>query len=174
MSKIFFDSWESIFRVVITSILAYASIVVLLRISGKRTLSKMNAFDLVVTVALGSLLATSILTKDVALIDGVIGFAMLIFLQLVVTWLSVRSKWFSRMIKAKPVLLVYNGNYHEKDMKRERVTKEEILAALRKEGVPSLEEVRAVVLETDSSLTVIKMEEGVTTTVLESVSSGNR
>ena len=76
----FFDNWSDLLRVVVVGTLAYASLVVLLRISGKRTLSKMNAFDLVVTVALGSTLATVLLTKDVALVEGMLAFALLVSL----------------------------------------------------------------------------------------------
>ncbi|MDQ3844263.1 MAG: DUF421 domain-containing protein, partial [Bacteroidota bacterium] len=71
MKNIFFDSWESIIRTIVITVLAYALLIFLLRTSGKRTLSKMNAFDFIVTVALGSTLATVMLNKNVALIDGV-------------------------------------------------------------------------------------------------------
>ena len=67
-----------------------ALLLLLLRVSGKRTLTRMNAFDLVVTVALGSTLATVLLTKSVALADGLVAFAVLILLQYGLTWLSVR------------------------------------------------------------------------------------
>jgi uncharacterized membrane protein YcaP (DUF421 family) len=70
MDKLFFYSWESIIRTGVTTILAYFCLILLLRISGKRTLSKMNAFDFVVTIALGSILATVLLNKSVALADG--------------------------------------------------------------------------------------------------------
>lgn len=83
--------------------------VLLLRVSGKRTLTKMNAFDLVVTVALGSTLATVLLTKSVALAEGLTAFVLLIFLQFVLTWLSVRSRAVSRLVKSEPTLLVYQG-----------------------------------------------------------------
>lgn len=63
----FFNAWSDIGRVLVVGGLAYAGLVLLLRLTGKRTLSKMNAFDLVVTVALGSTLATILLSKDVAL-----------------------------------------------------------------------------------------------------------
>ena len=69
MSKLFFDSWESIIRTSVITILAYILMIFFLRISGKRTLSKMNAFDLIVTIALGSTLATVSLSKNVALAD---------------------------------------------------------------------------------------------------------
>ncbi|MEX1013557.1 MAG: DUF421 domain-containing protein, partial [Candidatus Paceibacterota bacterium] len=91
MENIFFENWTTIARTLIIGILAYASLILLLRISGKRTLSKMNAFDFIITVALGSTLATVLLNKDVTLAEGVVGFAVLIFLQFIITWLSVRS-----------------------------------------------------------------------------------
>jgi uncharacterized membrane protein YcaP (DUF421 family) len=84
-------------------------LVLLLRVSGKRTLTKMNAFDLVVTVALGSTLATVLLTKSVALAEGLTAFMLLIFLQFVLTWLSVRSRAVSRLVKSEPTLLAYQG-----------------------------------------------------------------
>ena len=84
-------------------------LLLLLRVSGKRTLTKMNAFDLVVTVALGSTLATVLLTKSVALAEGLTAFVLLIFLQFVLTWLFVRSQAASRLVKSEPTLLVYQG-----------------------------------------------------------------
>jgi uncharacterized membrane protein YcaP (DUF421 family) len=62
----FFDSWDWLLRTLIIVVLAYGTLIALLRLAGKRTLTKLNAFDLVVTVALGSTLATALLSKDVA------------------------------------------------------------------------------------------------------------
>jgi uncharacterized membrane protein YcaP (DUF421 family) len=133
--------------------------IVLLRVSGKRTLTKMNAFDFIVTVALGSTLATVLLSKDVAVADGLLAFALLIFLQLGITWLSVRSKGFSKLIKAEPALLVFRGKFLTEAMKAERITEEEILAVLRSNGVAKVEQADAVVMETDGRLSIIKKVE---------------
>ena len=89
--------------------LAYVALVLFIRISGKRTLTKLNAFDLVVTVALGSTLATVLLNDSVALAEGVLAMALLIFLQFVITWLSVRSPWFESLVKSEPTLLLHRG-----------------------------------------------------------------
>jgi uncharacterized membrane protein YcaP (DUF421 family) len=142
-------------RVVVVGVLAYAVLVLLLRVSGKRTLSKMNAFDLVVTVALGSTLATVLLSKSVALAEGLLALALLIFVQFVVTWSSVRSSTVQRLVKDEPMLLFYEGRFLRDAMRAERVTKEEIEAAMRQQGFASLGEVGAAVLETDGSMTVI-------------------
>ncbi len=151
----FFDSWGGLVRVVVVGVLAYIGLVLLLRVSGKRTLSKMNAFDLVVTVALGSTLATILLSRSVALAEGLVALALLIFLQFAVTWSSVRSSTVQRLVKDEPTLLFYEGRFLRDAMRTERVTEEEIEAALRQQGIAKLEEVGAAVLETDGSVTII-------------------
>jgi uncharacterized membrane protein YcaP (DUF421 family) len=151
----FFDSWFGLLRVLVVGVLGYGALVLLLRVSGKRTLSKMNAFDLVVTVALGSTLATVLLSKSVALVEGVLAFALLISLQFAIAWLSVRSEGFQGMIKSQPRMLVYRGRILHDALKAERVTAEELRAAVRSQGVPSLDGVGAVVLETDGTFSVL-------------------
>jgi uncharacterized membrane protein YcaP (DUF421 family) len=107
----FFNDWTGLLRVVIVGILAYLALVFLLRISGKRTLSKMNAFDLIVTVALGSTLATVLLSRNTALAEGIAAFALLIGLQYIITWLSVRSQRVAKLVKAEPSLLFSGGHF---------------------------------------------------------------
>ncbi len=150
-----FESWQGILRVLILGSCAYSGLVLMLRISGKRTLSKMNSFDLVVTIALGSTLATIILSKSVALAEGLTAFALLIGLQFTVAWLSCRSRMFNRIIKNEPVLLVRGGQLLRDAMYKERVTEEEILQAIRNQSVAALSEVEALVMETDGSMSVI-------------------
>jgi uncharacterized membrane protein YcaP (DUF421 family) len=153
---VFFDTWLELGRVVVIGTCAYAALVALLRVSGKRTLSKMNAFDLVVTVALGSTLATVLLSKDVALAEGVLAFGVLILLQFVVAWVSVRSAAVNRLVKSEPALLLHQGQPLRGVMAAERVNEEEIRAAVRAQGIGTLEDVAAVVLETDGSFTVLR------------------
>lgn len=160
----FFDNWMGVARVLVVGPLAYAALVALLRVSGNRTLSKMNAFDLIVTVALGSTLATVLLTEQVALAEGLLGFVVLIALQFAITWLSTRSRTLSRLIKAEPALLVHRGEMLPGAMRRQRVIEAEILQAAREAGLASLENVEAMVLETDGTFSVVKrtneIEEG--------------
>ena len=106
-----FDTWSGLGRVLLVGTLAYAALVAILRISGKRTLTKLNAFDLVVTVALGSTLATVLLSQSVALAEGVLAMALLVLLQYAITWLSVRSPGFRGWVKSEPTLLVHRGRF---------------------------------------------------------------
>lgn len=156
----FFESWEGIARLLIVGLLAYVGLVVLLRISGKRTLSKLNAFDLIVTVALGSTLATVLLSRDVPLIEGLLAFALLIFAQYIITALSVHSAFIRRIVKSEPRLLFYGGRMLEDALRSERVTEKEVLAVARSSGYADMNEVGAVVLETDGSFNVLGRIDG--------------
>ncbi len=152
---ILFDSFESLLRVIFVGAAAYCALIMMLRVSGKRTLSKMNAFDLVVTVALGSTLATVLLNRDVPLVDGVAALALLVGLQYVITWASVRSQFFREVIKSEPTILLLDGVVQENAMRKQRVTLEEVEAAVRQHGHHDIGLVKRVVLETDGSLSVI-------------------
>lgn len=151
-----FDNWAGLVRVLVVGTAGYLALILILRISGKRTLSKLNAFDFIVTVALGSTLASVILTKSVALAEGVLALALLVLLQFVIAWLSVRSQRFEGLIKAEPSLLVRNGVFLDAALRRERITREEVLAAVRAQGSADIAGVSAVVLETDGSISVIQ------------------
>ena len=157
---ILFNSWADLGRVLLVGPLAYLTLLLMLRASGKRTLSKLNAFDFIVTVALGSVLASTLLSKDVALAESIAALAVLIFGQFVITYLSVRSSRFRELVKGEPTLLYHKQRFLEASLKRARVTKEEIRAAVRASGQGSLEQVGAVVLETDGSLSVVGGAEG--------------
>lgn len=153
------NDWTSVLKIVVVGTGSYAALLVLQRISGKRTLSKLNAFDLVVTVALGSTLATTILSPDVALADGVVAFGVLMLLQLAVTFVSVRIPGFKKLLKASPALLVDNGSTLHDALRRERVTEDEVLQAVRSTGKDSLDGL-SVVLETNGKMSVVSRSGG--------------
>lgn len=150
-----YDNWIGVLRILVVGPLAYIGLLLMLRVSGNRTLSKMNAFDLIVTVALGSTLATVLLTEEVALAEGLTGFALLIFLQWSVAKLSVRWPMLHRVFNAEPRLLVLRGKMLKDTMRKQRVTEDEVLAMVRSQGWGTLECVEAVVLETNGQMSVV-------------------
>ena len=152
----FFNDSFSLMRILVVGTLSYIFVVLILRVSGKRTLSKMNAFDFIVTVALGSVLGSILTSQDIALLDGILAFGLLVFLQFLSTWLSVRSDWFNSLIKSTPKLLYYKGRYDKLAMKKERIPKQEILQAVRSQNYVSMENIHAVVLETDGTFSVLE------------------
>lgn len=150
----FYDGWFGLVRVLVVGSCAYLALIASLRISGKRTLAKLNAFDFIVTVALGSTLATVSLSSTVALVEGLTAFAMLIALQALVAAASARSRRVERLVKSEPTL-VYRDGFLPGAMRRERLTPDELRQAARGQGYPDVAEIRAIVLETDGTLSLL-------------------
>ena len=151
----FFDSWGSVARILIVGALAYLIMVAIVRVSGKRTLSQLNAFDLIVSVSMGSVLATTITSTDLTLVDGIVGFAVLAGMQCLVAWVSSKKPSARTVITANPTVLVRDGELLHEQIADNRLVESEILQAIRANGTGDVAEVRAVVLETDGTLSVI-------------------
>lgn len=147
---------SEVIRISLVSLLYFISLIIILRISGKRTLSKMNAFDFVVNIALGSIFATIILDSSISLMSGLTAIVSLIFYQYIITFLSVRFKKFKNITKSKPSLLYYNGQFFDDSLKKERIALDELKQAVRNSGFASIEDITAIVLETDGTLSVIE------------------
>jgi len=165
----FYDDLHGLLRTAVIGLSAYVVLVVFLRISGRRTLSKMNAFDFVVTISLGSVLATLLLSKNVTLANGALAFALLIFLQFTVTWFSVRVPLVKKIVTGKPVMLLHEGEVLREALLKARVTDNEIRAAVRSSGIPSIKAVKAVILETDGSFSVVPYAKETDYSALEGV-----
>jgi len=155
MESIVFAGWQPIGRTAIMAVLAFLGLIALLRLSGKRTLGKMNVFDFVFVVAMGSMLSQTILSKEITLLEGLTGLTTLIGLQVLLSWLTLKSHTLERIINGKPALLVVDGRFQRDVMRRERVTAEEVRAAIRAQNTASVEAVHAVILETDGTFSVV-------------------
>ena len=153
-----FDSWAALVRVLLVGTAAYLTLVVILRLSGKRTLAKLNAFDFVVTVALGSTLATIVLSADVSWSEGAVALGALAVLQLLVAWATSRVPGIRSVVTASPTCLVLDGRVDPAAVRAQRVTVAELRQAVRASGMADLAAVGAVVLETDGSLSVVPTE----------------
>ena len=134
-TALFFNGWDPLVRIIVAACVGYIGLILLIRISGKRTLAQLNAFDFVVTVAFGSTLATVIVSKSVALLEGLLALAMLVLLQFVIAWSATRSTWVSGMVKSEPRLVFHKGRYLDEALKAERVGREEVRQILRSQGI---------------------------------------
>jgi uncharacterized membrane protein YcaP (DUF421 family) len=153
-----FDTWSDVVRVLLVGPASYAVLVVVLRVSGKRTLAKLNAFDLVATVALGSTLATIFLSKDVSWVEGVAALFVLALLQFLVASATARLPAGRSVVTARPTLVLREGRMLEEALRQQRLTDAEVRQAIRSTGVGDVTAVAAVVLESDGSLSVIQRD----------------
>lgn len=150
-----FDSWGDIVSIVLVGTVFYVTLVAILRLSGKRTLSQLNVFDFIVTVALGSVLATTLLTTDVTFTEGLTALVLLAGLQFLIATIS--SVWprTRQVLTSDSVLLLADGQIRHEALKRNRLTESELRQAVRSEGNGDLSRIKAVVLETNGKISVI-------------------
>lgn len=155
MKDLFFKDWESIWHVIICASISYIALFIFIRISGKRTLAKLNAFDFVVTVTLGSTLSFMILA-EISIAEGLTSLIIIIALQYLLAYGAKKSHRLEKIINCAPTLLFYNGKFIEDAMTLEVITEEEVYAEIRRCGLENLSDVRAVVMELNGEISVIK------------------
>jgi len=154
MKKWFVFDLESLVAIVLTAIGIYIAIIVYTRIAGKRSFSKMSSFDFAMTVALGSMIATTVLSKSVSLWEGVVGLGIVYLLQLTVAILR-RFKMVRNAVDNGPLMLMDGKNILYENLKKARVTEEDLRSKLREANVIRLKEVRAVVFEATGDISVL-------------------
>lgn len=154
MKEWFTNSSESLLAIILTALGIYLALVIFTRISGKRSFSKMSSFDFAVTVALGSIMATVILSKSVSLPQGIIGLGILYFIQIAVAYLR-RFNTIQNLIDNKPTYLMKDGKVLIENLRKCKVTESDLKAKLREANVIQLSEVKAVIFESTGDISVL-------------------
>ena len=143
--------WEFILR----GVIIYVILIVLLRLTGKRQVGQMAPFDLVLLLVLSNAVQNSMNGGDNSVIGGVISAVTLVGLNWFVGILTFRSRTAEALIEGRPELLIHNGRLFEKALERSKLTRHELMSALREAGCDSLEDVRCAMLENDGNISVI-------------------
>jgi uncharacterized membrane protein YcaP (DUF421 family) len=151
----FFDGWESVARIVLLAGATYITLVAVLRVIGEQALAKMSSYDMIVTIALGSLLVSIPLGSGITLADGLAAIATVLLLQEGTRFLVKRSRQASKLVRQRPHLVLWDGHLLRERMDEVNVIEEEVRAAVRRSGLGSFAEAQAVVLETDGEWSVI-------------------
>ncbi|MFI9651383.1 YetF domain-containing protein [Guyparkeria halopsychrophila] len=153
---------DVLLRGVILTALAMSWVVLLVRINGLRSFSKMTNFDFVMTIAVGSMLAgASQSTSWTAFAQTFVAMAMLFVVQYSTARLRSASPTFSRVVQNVPVVLMRDGQILEEALAETRVAKGDLIAKLREANVLDFSEVRAVVLETTGDISVLHGQKSV-------------
>ncbi|SJM73068.1 DUF421 domain-containing protein [Psychrobacter piechaudii] len=155
MDMLFFDSQQTLLRMIISAAVVYICIVLLHKVSGKRSTSQLNNFDWVVTVMIGSIGASTVILKNVPIIEGMASIVTLLTFQYLVTKYASLSPEFANTILSEPRVVFYEGQFLPEAMRKERLTRQEIECAMRSEGIHDYEDVAAVIFESDAKLTVV-------------------
>ncbi|ADV50826.1 DUF421 domain-containing protein [Cellulophaga sp. E16_2] len=145
---------QSIALITLSAVGIYLAIIIYTRLFGKRSFSKMSSFDFAMTVSIGSMVATTILSNTVSLIEGAIGLVIVYGLQLAAAYFR-RYKKFRDLIDNQPTLLMDGELILKENMKKVRVTEGDLRSKLREANVVKLSEVKAVIFETTGDMVVL-------------------
>lgn len=153
-----FDSWSTLLRIVLVGGATYVTLIVLLRFAGKRTLSQLSAFDFIVTVSMGSILATVLTSSEVSWSEGMTAFGLLALLQLIIALTSSRWSPLRGLLISEPTILLFDGEIRRDALARHRLTESDLLQTVRMQGTGDLAQVKAVVLEPNGKFSVITQD----------------
>ena len=158
MEKWFVFKEIDLLAIVITAIGIYLAVIIFTRLAGKRSFSKMSSFDFAMTVAVGSMIATTVLSKSVSLWDGIIGLGAVYILQIGVALLR-RYETVKKMVDNAPLLLMDGTNILHENLRKARVSEGDLRSKLREANVIRLKEVRAVIFEATGDISVMHTED---------------
>lgn len=149
-----FTSYSAVLMVVLSTLGIYISLILFTRMYGVRSFSKMSSFDFAITVAIGTVVASTILTKNPPLFQSIVALGCLFVLQIVIS--SFRNYPFmQKLVDNKPILLMRGSNILQENMATAKVTREDLLAKLREANVTQFSQVKAVIMETTGDISVL-------------------
>ena len=146
-------------NLVLRATLVYLSVLVLLRISGKKQMGQMSATEFVAILLISNAVQNSMNGGDNSLTGGLVIAVVLLSLSTGISYLAFRSPFISMLFEGSPVLLVHRGKMIRKHMLKERVSPQELKVLLRKQGFHQLAEIETAILEADGTLSVTKLNE---------------
>ncbi|HDZ13815.1 MAG TPA: DUF421 domain-containing protein [Pricia sp.] len=156
--KLFEIKDTSVLQLFFTALGIYISVILLTRIFGKRSFSKMSSFDFAMTVAIGSIIASTLLSATVSMIEGIIGLTIVYVLQISAA-LFRRIDWVQNLMDNSPLLLMEGNEILEDNLRKARVTKSDLRSKLREANVTRLDQVKSVIFETTGDISVLHKED---------------
>ena len=144
--------WEFVLRAVVV----YVALLVMVRLSGKRSVGQFTPFDMILLILLGTAVQNSLLGEDISLLGGVILSGTLIALNHVVGWLAARSRRFHGFVEGRAMQIIQDGVLDKEKLRGEGVSEMDVDEALRRNGLEHVSEVRSGWIETDGNITLIK------------------
>lgn len=141
--------------VLIRSIILYISVLIALRVMGKGGIAEMNAFDLVITLLIAEVAAIPMQDNNIPMLYGIASITGLVFLEILISYISLKSRTMSKILSGSPAILIDKSKLNYKQLKKERVSIEELLEELRTQGYFNLKEVQYAILETSGDLSIV-------------------
>jgi len=145
-------SWQ---EKILRAILVYAFLLVALRLFGRRELSQLTAFDLIVLLTLSNILQNAMIGNDNSVAGGILGAVVLLSVNATIAYVAFRSRRFERLVEGAPQVLIHAGKVNRKAMRATLLTEQDLYAAIHGQGLEHFEDVRLAIAEPNGNISVI-------------------
>lgn len=143
-------------NLIIRGVIVYVSVLLLLRLGGKREMGQMSPTEFVAILLISNAVQNSMNGGDNSLVGGLLLATILVVMSWAVSYLAYRSSRFRNIFEGTPSLLVRRGHLIEQNLKKERLSHAELRGLLRRQGIHDLSEIHSAILESDGSLSIIR------------------
>lgn len=141
--------------IILRSLIFYFILTFMMKFMGKRQIGEMQLSEFVTAVMLSELAVLPLTDRDIPFLHGLLPLMLISSLEIIVSFLCIKSKMFRVIINGNPIVLVDNGNYIKKNLFKARISKEDVDGQIRINGYESIEEVKTVILERTGKMSVI-------------------
>ena len=152
-------AWAEIYAYLLRPVTIYFAALATVRLMGKRALGQLSLFDLVIMVGIGEIVVLVGLERKVSLVDGLLMLGLLGGLEILISVLTFRWRWFARLLEGEPTVLVREGKLLRHNLRREHISLRDLRQELRKQGLEDYKEAKEVILEACGKVSVIPREE---------------
>ena len=150
------SNWEVLLGTIFIAAMFYLSLIIILRISGKRTFLDINGFSLLIPVIIGPISASTILSSEVSFLNGLVAIITLIILQYIIIKLDTKFKIIGRLFISDPILLYCKGHFLRENMNKARITEGDIEQQVRLKAGTFIENISAAILESNGEISIIE------------------
>lgn len=142
--------------IVLRAVALYAFMIFVMRVIGRRELSSMTPFDLVLLIILGDAIQQGLTQDDYSVVGAILAIGTIAALQVFTSYLSFRVPWARRVLEGEPLVLIERGEIVQKNLRRERMTASEVAEEARQQQIASIEEIEWAILEANGAISFIK------------------
>lgn len=150
-----FPFWQFVVRAAVV----YISVLILLRLGGKRQIGQMGAGEFVAILLISNAVQNSMNGGDNSISGGLILATIIVILSVIMAYLTFKSKKIENLVQGRPTLLVHNGQIIKQNLDKELLNEHELKAILRRQGIHDISDIHAAILESDGYISVSKRSE---------------
>jgi uncharacterized membrane protein YcaP (DUF421 family) len=147
--------WAFALEILLKSTIMFSTVIVFLRLTGKKGVRQLSLFEVAIIISLGSAAGDPMFNKDIPIVPALLVMFTIILVYLAITWLSVKSARFESVLEGDPVYIIEEGMFNLESGRKHNIAKDEFFAEMRQENIEHLGQIKQAVLETNGKMSFI-------------------